>query len=196
MEPVTFSRPMKITAAVFGVLMIALLAVNNVQIGGQLRIVKQQLDFQAKNDPLVRDLRPLAEDARESLPRAKRDARAAAALVRATRPLVGDLDQVDVADVLSATGSLAQGLSARNRLVRLVDRSDRLIAEIESSRLLRRAPEVMEELLRIQRETRDLQRQSLAIQRETLAIQKEALVHIRSVDRKTGGPAPGATPLP
>ena len=116
---------------------------------------------------------------------------------------MGDLTEVDVADVLSATGSLAQGLSSRNRLVRLVDRSDRLIASIEdagvidaTARAARAAPHFMEESLRIQRETRELQRQSLAVQRETLAIQKEALAHIRSIDRKTGGPAPGAAPLP
>jgi hypothetical protein len=196
MEPLKLSTGLKIAAAVFAVLMIGLLALNNVQIGGQLAIVKQQRDFQANADPLVRDGRILAEDARDRLPQVKRDAHAAAALVRATRPLVGDLSEVDVADVLSATGSLAQGLSSRNRLVRLVDRSDRLIGQIEDSRLLQRTPDFMEELLRIQRETRELQRQSLAVQRETLAIQKEALARIRSIDNKTGGPAPAAAPLP
>jgi hypothetical protein len=201
MEPVTFSRTMKIVAAVFGVLMIGLLVLNNLQIGGQLAVVKQQRDFQAQADPLVRDGRILAEDARDRLPEATRAARDAAALVRATRPLVGDLDRVDVDDVLVAVGSLAEGLNTRNRLVRLVDRSDRLVSEIDRSgvidstaRATRRAPDFMDEVLRIQRETRDLQRQSLAVQRETLAIQKEALVHIRSIDSKTGGPAPGAVP--
>ena len=196
MEPVTLSRGLKIAAAVFGVLMIGLLVLNNLQIGAQLAVVEQQRDFQAQADPLVRDGRILAEDARDRLPQVKRDARAAAALIRATRPLVGDLTEVDVADVLTATGSLAQGLSARNRLVRLVDRSDRLIASLEDSGLVRRTPGLLEELLRIQRETRELQRQSLAVQRETLAIQKEALARIRSIDNKTGGPAPGAAPLP
>jgi hypothetical protein len=196
MEPVKLSRGLKISAAVFGVLMIGLLVLNNLQIGGQLAVVKQQRDFQAQADPLVRDGRILAEDARDRLPRVKRDARAAAALVRATRPLVGELTEVDVADVLSATGSLAQGLNSRNRLVRLVDRSDRLIDQIEGSRLLQRTPGLLEELLRVQRETRELQRQSLSVQRETLAIQKEALARIRSIDAKTGGPAPAAAPLP
>lgn len=196
MQPVTLSRGVKITAAVFGVLMLGLLALNNIQIGGQLAIVKQQRDFQAQADPLVRDGRILAEDLRDRLPQSKRAARDAASLVRATRPLVGDLNELDLHDVLGATGSLAQGLNSRNRLVRLVDRSDRLIGQIEDSRLLQRTPEALEELLRIQRETSELQRQSLAVQRETLAIQKEALVHIRSIDRKTGGPAPGAVPPP
>ena len=195
MEPVTLSRGLKIAAAVFGVLMIGLLALNNLQIGAQLAVVEQQRDFQAQADPLVRDGRILAEDARDRLPQVKRDARAAAALIRATRPLVGDLTEVDVADVLTATGSLAEGLNSRNRLVRLVDRSDRLIASIEDSGLVRRTPGLLEELLRIQRETRELQRQSLAVQRETLAIQKEALERIKSIDDKTGGPAPGAVPV-
>ena len=203
MEPVTLSRGLKIAAAVFGVLMIGLLALNNVQIGAQLAVVEQQRDFQAQADPLVRDGRILAEDARDRLPQATRAARDAAALVRATRPLVGDLSDIDVADLLVAAGSLAEGLNARNRLVRLVDRSDRLIANIEdagaidaTARAARRAPDFMEEILRVQRETRELQRRSLAVQRETLAIQKEALARIRSIDNKTGGPAPGAAPLP
>ena len=202
-QKVTFPRWGWIAMGLLLGTQVVLLVINNVQIGGQLAVVKQQRDFQAQADPLVRDGRILAEDARESLPGVKRDARAAAALVRATRPLVGDLTEVDVADVLSATGSLAQGLSARNRLVRLVDRSDRLVSHIEetgvidaTARAARRTPDFMDEILRIQRETRDLQRQSLAVQKETLAIQKEALVHIRSIDRKTGGPAPGASPVP
>ena len=219
MEPVTLSRGLKIAAAVFGVLMIALLALNNLQIGAQLAVVEQQRDFQAQADPLVRDGRILAEDARDRLPEVKRAARDAAALVRAARPLVGDLNSVDVEDVLTATGSLAQGLTTRNRAVRLVDRADRLVTNIQdvglidrTGRLLRefersgviadaaraaeRTPEFMDAILRIQRETRELQRQSLAVQRETLAIQKEALTHIRSIDNKTGGPAPGGAPLP
>ena len=68
MEPVTLTRGLKIMAALFGVLMIALLAINNLQIGAQLAVVKQQRDFQAQADPLVRDGRILAEDARERLP--------------------------------------------------------------------------------------------------------------------------------
>ena len=193
MEPVTLSRGLKIAAAVFGVLMIGLLALNNLQIGAQLAVVEQQRDFQAQADPLVRDARILAEDARARQPATERAARDAAKLVRATRPLVGDLNDVDVAEMITATGSLAQGLNSRNRLVRLVDRSDRLIGRIEDSRLLERTPGFMEEILRIQRATRELQRQSLAVQRETLAIQKEALARIRSIDDKTGGPAPGAS---
>ncbi len=217
MEPVTFSTRAKITAAVFGVLMIGLLVINNLQIGGQLATVKQQRDFQAKQDPLVRDLRPIFDDAAKNLPQTRRAARDAAALVRSTRPLVGDLRRADVDDVLVTVGSLAQALSARNRLVTLVDRSNRLVGTFEetgvlgktsrladrfeqtdvldsTARAARRAPGFMEELLRVQKETRELQRQTLAVQRETLAIQKEALERIRSIDNKTGGPAPGAVP--
>ncbi len=113
MQPVTITRGLKVAAALFGVLMIALLALNNVQIGAQLGVVKQQRDFQAQADPLVRDGRILTEDLRDRLPQTKRAARDAAALVRAARPLVGDLNSVDVEDVLTATGSLAQGLITR-----------------------------------------------------------------------------------
>jgi predicted transcriptional regulator len=196
-----------------------MLVLNNVQIGAQLGVVKQQRDFQAQADPLVRDGRILTEDLRDRLPQTKRAARDAAALVRAARPLVGDLNSVDVEDVLTATGSLAQGLITRNRVVRLVDRSDRLVANIQdtglidrSARLLRRfeqsgviedaaraaqrTPEFMNRIERIQRDTLGVQRQTLAVQRELLAIQKEALERIKSIDNKTGGPAPGAAPLP
>lgn len=202
-QKVTFPRWAWIAMGLLLGAQAAMLVLNNVQIGAQLGVVKQQRDFQAQADPLVRDGRILADDARDNLPQTKRAARDAAALVRSAGPLVGDLRQVDVEDVLVAAGSLAQGLNARNRLVRLVDHSDRLIARIEdagvvdsTARAARRAPEFMDELLRIQRQTLEVQRRTLRVQEQTLAVQREALTHIRSIDRKTGGSAPGAAPLP
>jgi hypothetical protein len=176
MERVTLSRGLKIGAAVFGVLMIALLALNNLQIGAQLAVVEQQRDFQAQADPLVRDGRILAEDARDRLPQVKRDARAAAALIRATRPLVTDAEPL--------VGELREALP------------DVRTASRRAPGFMEQALALLREAREIQRESRELQRQSLAVQRETLAIQKEALTHIRSIDRKTGGPAPGAAPVP
>jgi hypothetical protein len=215
---VTFPRWAWIAMGLLLGLQCAMLVLNNVQIGGQLAVVKQQRDFQANQDPLTRDLRPVAEDARERLGETRRAARDAAALVRAARPLVGDLVRVDVDDVLTAAGSLAQALNSRNRAVRLVDRSNRLVTRIEevdliersarlagrlersgviddAARAARRTPQFMDELLRVQRATLAVQRRTLRVQEETLAVQREALERIRSIDDKTGGPAPGALPV-
>jgi hypothetical protein len=49
---------------------------------------------------------------------------------------------------------------------------------------------ILAETLQVQRTTLSTQRDTLGTKRETLAIQKESLVHIRSIDRKTGGTAP------
>jgi hypothetical protein len=178
MEQLTFSTAAKVAGAIFAALMIGLLVLNNLQIGAQLKIVEQQRDFQAEADPLVRDGRQLATDALERQDQVRRDARDAAALIRASAPLVEDLK-----GTLPTVGALAESLATRNRLVTLVD---------EAIPAARRTPGFMDEILRIQRDTFELQRQSLAVQRETLAIQREALARIRSIDQKTGGPIPAA----
>ena len=48
-------------------------------------------------------------------------------------------------------------------------------------------------VLEVQHRTLAVQERSFAVQRRTLATQLEALVHIRSIDNKTGGQVP---PLP
>jgi hypothetical protein len=75
----------------------------------------------------------------------------------------------------------------------LVPRITRILAETLD--VQRSTLDVQRTTLRIQRSTRRIQKRSYAVQRRTLAIQEEALVHIRSIDRKTGGTAP-ETPLP
>jgi hypothetical protein len=185
MERVTFTPAAKVAGAVVALLMIGLLAVNNLQIAAQLRVVSQQRDFQAKTDPLVRDGRRLADAALRDREQTRRDARAAAALVRESRPLVGDLR-----DTLPTVGALAESLATRNRLITLVDSSTRLVNEFERTGFLRRAPDLAEQLLAIQREALALQREALALNRETLAVAKETLQHARSIDAKTGGTAP------
>ena len=77
MEPreVTFPKKAWIAMGLLLGLQVALLVLNNLQIGAQLAVVEQQRDFQAQADPLVRDGRILAEDARDRLPEARRAAR-------------------------------------------------------------------------------------------------------------------------
>jgi hypothetical protein len=181
MERVTLTGGLKLAAAIALGLMIALLAINNLQIAAQLKVVEQQRDFQAQADPLVRDGRILAQDLRDRLPQARRDARAAAALVRDTRPLVADVEPL--------VGELSEALPA----IRTASR--RAPGFMESAlELLRNALDVQRNTRELQREALRVNRESLAVQRETLAIQKEALTHIRSIDQKTGGTAPAALP--
>lgn len=196
-RPETVSFPLRawLVLAAFGVLMVGMLVLNNIQIGAQLAVVRQQLDFQANADPLIRDGRSLATDATRRLEETRRAQRDAARLVRQTRPLVADLRDAEIDEVLPTVGALTEGLSTRNRLVRLVDRTDRLIAEFERTGFLQRGPQVADDTNRIVREILRIQRDTLAVQRRTLAVQEEALVRIRSIDDKTGGPAPGAAPV-
>jgi hypothetical protein len=52
----------------------------------------------------------------------------------------------------------------------------------------------MRRLIKIQVATLRVQKRSLGAQLHTLGIQRDALVHIRSIDRKTGGPVPAPVP--
>jgi hypothetical protein len=155
--------------------------------------------------PLVRDARPLARDARPLL-------REARPLVREARPFLRDL-HASMVPLLRELRTIEV-----QPLIRLVDQSNEVIDALRASeaipRTLRAAdvvPEmarllaatlgVQQETLRVQRssfrvnrQNRDVQRQALAILQRSLAVQEEALVHVRSIDRKTGGTAPEARP--
>jgi chromosome segregation ATPase len=102
-------------------------------------------------------------------------------------------------------------LEHRDPLADALDSTNRLLAEIRQQNLVavsaeaaRETPPLVRELLRIQVATLETQKRSLRAQKRslrtqltTLAIQREALVHIRSIDRKTGGTVPPAgAPVP
>lgn len=62
--------------------------------------------------------------------------------------------------------------------------------------LVRRVRTVLDSSLSTQRGTRRLTRSTLARLEESLGVQREILVHVRSLDQKTGGPAPTAPLAP
>jgi hypothetical protein len=165
--------------------------------------------------PVLDEAEPLAADARRLVRRADPVLRDARPVLRATAPLVRDLR----AEMVPLLRSL-RGVDLRPA-ARLVDQGNELIDALRASeaipRTLRAAdlvPEitgllrgtfaVQRDTLRVQRRTfrvnrqsRDLQRQALLVLQRSLAVQEEALVHVRSIDRKTGGTAPGTgAPVP
>jgi hypothetical protein len=89
----------------------------------------------------------------------------------------------------------------RDRLARALDATNALLAQVRDTNLIevtaragRTAPRQMRRLLRIQLATLRTQKRSLDTQLATLTVQRQALVHIESIDRKTGGPAPPTVP--
>jgi hypothetical protein len=172
-------------------------------------------------DPVLDELRPVADDARGAF-------RQATPLVRDLRatmvPLLRELRGADLAGAIDVTTRLVTSLERDGRFVRLVDQGNELIDALRASEFIPRtlraadlAPEafrvatdvldvqrrtlhtqrrtlkVQRQTRAIQKETRAIQKQTLVIQQRLLAIQEEALVHIRSIDRKTVGPPPDPT---
>jgi hypothetical protein len=96
---------------------------------------------------------------------------------------------------------LARALDATNALLEQVRSTDLVATAARSTRLapvavrrLRRLLRVQRDTLRVQRKTLRVQRNSRDIQARTLTVQIDALQHIESIDRKTGGQLPPATP--
>ena len=131
-------------------------------------------------------------------------------LARFGVPVLASLGQVNVARILLAGGTVADTLLQGDRFASAIDATNRVLAQVQAENLIhvaadaaRDTPPLVRRLLRVQlitletqRASLHTQRQTLAIQRQTLAIQRQALVHIESIDRKTGGPAPPAVPRP
>jgi hypothetical protein len=212
---VTYPRWAWIAFAVFGVLMAGTLV-------AQLVTVRQQKAIQVHQDqlatrlnqvgvPVLRDSRVLVDDAVRRREEVRRAAERADALVRDARPLVGDLREARAGQAIAETGrlaaelrgagaagaiaevgNLAAELARGRRLVELTDRATRLIADLERAGTVGDVDRVSGDV----REALAILRRSLAVQNETLAIQREALVHIRSIDQKTGGPIPTAAQRP
>lgn len=165
---------------------------------------------------LMRGARPVIDDAKPVVGDIGDLVDAAAPVVRSARPFVAalrELDPVGIGATLSVAGRLAGRLAEGDRLVRAVDESTALLDALGQAGfvertlraadrvpymadVLRRTLRVQLATLRVQRDTRRLQSRSLRVQLTTLAIQREALRHIRSIDRKTGGQVPPASPVP
>jgi hypothetical protein len=205
----------KLTLLAGGLLMLAVVVLLIAQLAiladSREHIVAQD----RKIDRLLEGAAPVLDDAKPLAGEARRLVREARPLVRAARPLARDLS-AGIAPFLRQL----QTVELRP-LVRLVDQSNELIDALRASeaipRTLRAAdlvPEmtrllaatlgVQQETLRVQRrsfrvnrQNRVIQRRALAVLQRSLAIQEESLVHIRSIDRKTGGTAPATgAPVP
>jgi hypothetical protein len=163
--------------------------------------------------PVIRRLGPLARSAQETLEPLEPAAPAVVAAIKRLGPLssaglrltavaVPVLEQLNAADIafsLATVRELAGRLSDGDRLVQLVDETRSLIAEVTERSLPRKADRSshrLAEILRIQRMTLAVQRRALRVQRRSKAIQAESLVHIESIDDKTGGPVPPTTGNP
>jgi hypothetical protein len=153
--------------------------------------------------PLIRDARPLVRRLRRAIAGLSAsgtsitDATARLpAIARAVQALA------DFAlPTLSAASTVAGQVLYRDRLARALDATGAVLAEVRDTNLIevaaragRTAPRQMRRLLRIQIATLRTQRRSLDTQLATLRIQRQALVHIESIDRKTGGPTPAPVP--
>jgi ABC-type transporter Mla subunit MlaD len=146
--------------------------------------------------PLVREARALRRPATRTLEDLAAAAEAAPPALRAARVLVGrSLPVVDaLRHFLPGASALVPELRALLPELRaLLPRAARFLGETERRALLRRAGQAITatlDLEALQRRSLRLQERQLGVLGETLTIQREALVHIRSLDRKTGGQLP------
>jgi hypothetical protein len=198
-------------AAVVLLAMLSLLAL-------QLGVLKDSQRHIAATDRKVtrvmRGAQPVIDDAKPVVGSIGDLVDAVAPVVRGARPLVAALrrlDPVGIGASITVAGSLAERLAAGDRLVRVVDQSSALLEALGQAgfvgrtlraadlvpymaRVLRLSLGVQRVTLETQRRTLAIQDRSLRVQLRTLAIQREALRHIRSIDRKTGGPVPPPVP--
>jgi hypothetical protein len=120
---------------------------------------------------------------------------------RAGTDVLGRLAGVDLAAAVRSGTTLADVALHRGRLAELLDESTTLLRELERLQLPRVAQRnlalvpaivrIQHRLLAIQRRTVAIQARQFELLRVTLDVQREALVHVRSLDRKTGGPVAG-----
>jgi len=115
-------------------------------------------------------------------------------LAQSAAPLVQGLSAVDLPAAVQVSGTLAAQLLYDTRLVESIDSAAAMLDELAQLDLLERLADSTDDIdhvLEIQRRTLHTQRESLDVQTQTLDVQLEALDHIRSIDEKTGGQAPG-----
>jgi hypothetical protein len=155
-------------------------------------------------DPVLDEVEPVADDARALLGQATpfvRDLRAAMI------PLLREFDTGRLFQFVDLGSDLARGLRDSEFIPRTLRAADlvpvmkEILAqtlEVQRATLAtqRETLGTQRQTLGTQRETLDIQRRTFAVLRRSLAVQEEALVHVRSIDRKTGGPAPAPAPLP
>jgi hypothetical protein len=151
----------------------------------------------AKITRLMRGTEPVLDRAEPLAGQAGRLLRSSLPLVRGARPVVEALrafDTLRLGRVVNESGALLDDLARAGFLDRVLTAADLVpyIARIQAETLA-----VQKRSVDIQDTTLATQRRALRVLLRSLAFQREALIHVRSIDRKTGGPAPPApTPLP
>jgi hypothetical protein len=163
--------------------------------------------------PFVHELRHGLRTLRASGPSLADAASAVPPLLHATTaladgalPLVRGLDAAGLPGVVGDADAVLGSLLYRGRLVRVLDATDAVLAEIQSQNLIARAartPRLIRRLLRIQRTTLRVQTRTLRVQQESLAVQRttrdygrRAAEAAESIDRKTGGQVPPTPAVP
>lgn len=162
-------------------------------------LIRRLRPFIREARPVVEALGPAAPAAATALRRLPGVTGAALRFAEAAIPLVEGFAATDLAGSVTVLRDLATSLSEEDRLVATIDATRELIAQIEERGLVDRAvssSDRVEEILGVLRSSLAVQRRSLRVQRRSKAIQAQSLVHIESIDRKTGGalPAPSGGP--
>jgi hypothetical protein len=152
-------------------------------------------DAKAALEPLAPAAPALANAARRLGPLSSAGMR----LVSTAIPLLEGFDAPRLIASIEIVGDLASRLAEGDRLVKLVDEARVLVGEIEDRDLPRKAAKSSHRLrdaLEVLRTTLSVQRRTLRVQRRSVSIQRQSLVHIESIDRKTGGTVPGSSGTP
>ena len=204
--PVELKLPRRTVAgfAVFGTLMIGLLAVQVAMIEDQRSSVDRQLATAARQAdalvPLVEDAQPLVEQIAGGAPQIRRLGRDTQGLLTELTPLARDLDDARAADQLRAAGALSRMLinadvgsatrATRQLAVTLLEADvpgslralDGFTRRVRDARFVERGARAADVTAReipqvppLLRRSVSVQEQTLAILRESLAVQRENL---------------------
>jgi ABC-type transporter Mla subunit MlaD len=160
---------------------------QDAKIGDLQREIEPVLDVAR---PLAREARPLVRSARGLVRPVARTAEDLSAAAEEA-PQVARAVRTGIARALPLIDALQRAVP---ELRAVLPRAARFLDEAERRSLISRADAAVAATLHLESlQIRQLRtaRQQLAIQNETLAIQKKALVHIESIDRRTGGALDG-----
>jgi hypothetical protein len=180
-------RALWVALAAGALLGLALLVTQIVLLRSQLHVVEDQRAIAARQEeraePVIEGIRPLVGDARAAAPDIARLGRRAARLMDIATPLAVELARADLG---GTTRTVARDVNAMAAMVEAL-----LALQRDVTALQHDVAAMQRETLALQREAVALQRESLAIQRTSLEVQRSTEAHAASLDRKTGGPAPG-----
>src|SRR3954454_18308872 len=166
---VTLTRPVKIASALFGLLMLALLA-------AQLAMITQQRAINAEQRNIARiqrdRARPVMQDSRVLLNQARDGIAALQAGAGRADQLVRGLNRTDAPRAIAAAGELATALVQQDRLNRMIDGFNAMLTDLARHATVKdvdRLQRIADDLLNLQARAYRTTRSSLATQRRTEA---------------------------